>query len=182
MSPRPLSEDELNSGQRQLLAKLTSGARSGFLASAEPAPGGWALPGPFGPMLLAPAVGDPLQALGAVLRFGGHIPDDVRELAIVVTAAACESAYELEHHLPLARAAGIADDALRSVTRGADLDDPLLTAVAAVSRSLAVRGTADPASLDVIEARLGAEGVFELIVLAGYYRLLATVMSAYGIH
>jgi 4-carboxymuconolactone decarboxylase len=178
---RPLSVEELNTEQRRLLAKLRSGARSGFLASFEGAPGEWALPGPFGPMLLAPAVGDPLQALGEAIRYRGCLPDEVRELAIVATASASGSTYELEHHLPLARAAGLPEEVLNAAMQGNELPDPLLAAVSRVSRSLAETGRADPASLDLIGTRLGAPALFELVVLSGYYRLLANVLSVYGI-
>lgn len=181
MSPRPLPLDDLDADQRRLLVKIATGPRSGTLASRVEVPGGWALPGPFGPMLLAPPVGDRLQALGEVLRFGGGLDDGVRELAIVATASACGSAYELAQHVPLARAAGVPDGELEAAARGADPSDPLLAAVARCCSSLVGGRTVDHASLDLLESALGAPGLFELVVLCGYYRLLATVLSVYGI-
>lgn len=181
MPPRPLSVDDLDAEQRRLLADLTRGPRAQFLASHEAAAGSWALPGPFGPMLLAPAVGGPLQALGAAIRYQGVLPEEVRELAIVAVAAACRSSYELDHHLPLARAAGVGDDVLTAAAGGDEIPDRLLGAVAGVSRALAVSGRADAALVDVVETELGPAAAFELVVLAGYYRLLATVLAAYAI-
>lgn len=178
---RTLSVDDLSAEQRKLLATLTNGVRANFLDAAQGTAGTWALPGPFGPMLLAPNIGDPLQFLGAAIRYSGRLPDDVRELAIVAAASACRSVYELEHHLPLARAAGISDDLLEAARLGAKSADPLFDAVVSTSWSLTVDGAAKRGALDVLESRLGDAAVFELVVLVGYYRTLAMVMSVFGI-
>lgn len=181
MPPRRLSVDELDADQRQLLVDLVSGPRADLLASHQAAPGDWALPGPFGPMLLAPTVGGSLQELGAVLRFQGALPEHVRELAIVTTAATCRSSFELDHHLPLARAAGLEQELLAAVASGDDIPDRLLGAVVGISRALAVSGRPDAALVDLVETELGPAATFELVVLAGYYRLLATVLALYAI-
>ena len=180
--PRPPTVDDLDDHQRALLEQLRRGPRADFLAGYEPSPGGWPLPGPFGPMLLSPTVGGALQELGAALRYRSRIPDPVRELAIVTTAVACRSRYELDHHLPLAQAAGVPPEVLAEVVAdGAGAIDPGLGAVVALAQSLARTGTADANALAAVEESLGAETAFELVVLVGYYRMLATILSAYAI-
>ncbi len=180
--PRPPSLDDLDDEQRSLLEKLVSGPRAGFLAEYVPPAGGWPLPGPFGPMLLSPTVGEALQDLGAALRYRSQLPEAVRELAIVTAAVACQSGYELDHHLPLARAAGLAPEVLdRVLAGGADLGDPALSAVAALVGSLVRSGAPSPAGLAAAEGALGAAATFELVVVAGYYRTLATILAAYAI-
>lgn len=178
--PEPLAAATLDPEQRRLLSVLTSGPRAGFLAG-ERSPTGWALPGPFGPMLLAPGTGNPLQALGAALRYAGTLPDATRELAIVTTAATCGSRYELEHHLPLAREAGVPEDLLETVVGGHDCGPHEGAAVVLACRQLARTATVDPAVFSTIEAELGPGQAFELLVLVGYYRLLATVLATYQI-
>lgn len=180
--PRPPSLDDLDDEQRSLVEKLASGPRASFLAEYVPAPGGWPLPGPFGPMLLSPTVGEALQELGASLRYRSRLPDAIRELAIVATAVACQSRYELDHHLPLARAAGLAPDVLdRVLAGGTDLGDPVLSAVAALVGSLVRSGAPSTAGLVAAEEALGEGATFELVVVAGYYRTLATILAAYAI-
>jgi 4-carboxymuconolactone decarboxylase len=178
--PEPLAPSTLDDHQRRLLSEIISGPRAQFLSGASSAQG-WALPGPFGPMLLAPHVGGPLQALGAAVRYGGQLGDAVRELAIVATAAACGSPYELDHHLPLAREAGVAEHILDAVANGRGVPDPAGAAVAEVCRQLTETGTVEEPLFAAVEADLGRAQAFELVVLAGYYRLLATILAAYGI-
>ncbi len=183
--PKPLAEATLDNEQRRLLEAIAGGPRASFLAD-ERSPDGWALPGPFGPMLLAPGVGDPLQALGAALRFRGRLDDATRELVIVATAAACGSRYELDHHLPLARAAGVPDAVLDTVVDDAETESlgeigDVGTAVVRACRELVATGMVDRARVTSLEAGLGRAEAFELLVLVGYYRLLATVIAAYGI-
>lgn len=177
--PDPLTLATLDAEQRQLLAILTSGPRASFLG--ERPPDGWALPGPFGPMLLAPGVGNPLQALGAALRYGGALPDVTRELAIVATAAACGSRYELEHHLPLAREAGVPEELLEIAVADRDGGPHDGAAVVLACRQLARTGTVDLALFSTLEEELGQRQAFELLVLVGYYRILATVLAVYKI-
>lgn len=182
--PEPLAEATLDNEQRRLLEAIAGGPRASFLGT-ERSPLGWALPGPFGPMLLAPNVGGPLQALGAALRYAGRLDAATRELAIVATAAACDSRYELDHHLPLARAAGVPEGALEAVVTGAGAESlgevgHVGKAVVQACRELVATGTLDRARVTSLEAGLGRAGAFELLVLVGYYRLLATVIAAYG--
>jgi 4-carboxymuconolactone decarboxylase len=58
------------------------------------------LAGPFGPMTLAAAVGDSVQALGAALRFATGLSDATREAAILLIAAHHRSEFEWLTHAP----------------------------------------------------------------------------------
>lgn len=181
MPPRPISAEDLDADQRRLRDSIVSGPRSSSLAAFAPKPGEWALPGPFGPMLLDPPVGDALQQLGAAIRYAGVLPDSLRELGIVTTAAACHAAVELNAHLRLARAAGIDDRVLDAVVADEDVPDPVQSAIVQLCRSLAASDRADAALFDKVESAIGRAATFELIVLTGYYRLLATVLALYEI-
>lgn len=182
MSRQLLSADDLDPLQRELREQLVSGPRAGFLAGYVPEPGDWPLPGPFGPMLLSPAVGGALQELGAALRYRSDLPADVREIAVVATAAGCDSTYELEHHVPLAREAGVPEGVIGQVLAGGTaIEDRRLGAAVALSRSLVLGASPDVLALRTLEEDLGAAATFELLVVAGYYRLLATVLAAYEI-
>ena len=64
-----------------------------------------ALVGPFGIMLHAPALGGPLQDLGAAIRYRTSLSAQVREIAILSIAAATDSAFERYAHERVGRAA-----------------------------------------------------------------------------
>ena len=74
----------LNAGQQQLYAAMTGGPRGGGNQPFRLVDETGALTGPFNTMLLQPAVGQALQALGAALRYQGSLPDRARELTTLV--------------------------------------------------------------------------------------------------
>ncbi|HEX3648942.1 MAG TPA: carboxymuconolactone decarboxylase family protein, partial [Pseudonocardiaceae bacterium] len=77
---------ELDDEQQRLYASITDGprARNAF----GMVDGNGALGGPFNAMLLHPPIGDPLQRLGAAIRYGSTLSDRAREMAILMVAAA----------------------------------------------------------------------------------------------
>ena len=70
-----LTEANLNASQQALLETIRSGPRGAQH-------GKLGLVGPFGVWVRAPHVGDPVQALGAALRYGTGLAENVKEVAI----------------------------------------------------------------------------------------------------
>jgi len=86
--PRPdrLRPDQLDGDARALYDELTTGPRA---RGPQPFPitdSNGRLLGPFSAMLLNPAIGRPLQPLGAGLLFGGSLGARSREPAILLVA------------------------------------------------------------------------------------------------
>src|SRR5207247_10706170 len=78
-----------------------------------------AVRGPFASLMHHPALAERAGDLGEFLRFGGTLPGDIRELAILITARSVNQAFEWVAHARLARKEGLADDGLeRARTRG----------------------------------------------------------------
>ncbi|MFC4114910.1 carboxymuconolactone decarboxylase family protein [Nonomuraea zeae] len=98
---------QLSPEARALYEKITSGPRGRFMVDPE---GG--LTGPFNAMLLSPPVGDPLQELGAAIRYRSSLTDRSRELAILVVAGHQDSAFEQAAHEPIARDLGVTEEQL----------------------------------------------------------------------
>ena len=173
-----LPPEALTVEQRRVYDAVIGGprARSGDLADAA-----GALGGPFGPMLLSPAVGDPLQALGAALRYRSGLTDRAREIATLLVADRCHSAYEWASHVVHGRRAGLTDAEIASLTG----DEPALTGIEAVvartALALLADNDLDDAQYTEAEQELGQAALFELVVLVGYYRLLARVLAAFRI-
>ncbi|MGW0804902.1 carboxymuconolactone decarboxylase family protein [Nonomuraea sp. NPDC002799] len=159
---------------RALYDKITSGPRGGFMVDAE---GG--LTGPFNAMLLSPPVGDPLQELGAAIRYRSALTDRARELAILVVAGHQDSAFEQAAHEPIARDLGVTDEQLQALRDGSPLELPDATeaAVLGVARALVANGDLDDAEY----AALGEKELFELTTLVGYYTTLALQLRVFRV-
>lgn len=138
-----------------------------------------ALAGPFNAMLLAPALGNAVQALGAALRFGGALDARLRELVICAISADLDSAYEWYAHSRVAATVGISAAELEHLAEGSvpPTLSPTEHAVLDLTRVL-LRGTAvDDDTHARVLSQVGHAGVVELTVLVGYYRMLAGLLA-----
>ena len=173
--------DKLNEAQRELYDSIVNGprARSAFGLTDEH--GG--LHGPFNAMLLAPQLGLALQALGAAVRFGGTLPDRAREIAILVVAAVRESGFERRAHETIARTFGMEQAVLDHIAalRYDELTDGFERTVANTAERLARVGQLDDHEYAEAQDVLGRDGLFALTTLVGYYSLLATQLSVFGV-
>ncbi|GAA3581709.1 carboxymuconolactone decarboxylase family protein [Nonomuraea rosea] len=165
---------QLSPEARALYEKITSGPRGRFMV--DPAGG---LTGPFNAMLLSPPVGDPLQELGAAIRYRSSLTDRARELAILVVAGHQDSAFEQAAHEPIARDLGVTEEQLQTLRAGSPpaLADPAEAAVVAVARALVAKGDLD----DEEYAVLGERALFELTTLVGYYTTLALQLRVFRV-
>lgn len=174
--PRP---DELTEAQREVHERIVGGPRSGEsafrLADAD-----GRLHGPFNVMLAAPGPGLALSELGAALRFRTSLSDRVREIAILTLSALERSSFEWYAHEAVARRIGMTVEeiaALAACEPAPSFDDVERTVQRAVVQ-LAQGGDLDDAVHGALAAHLGTEGAVELIVLVGYYSMLAVAMRA----
>ncbi len=178
-----LTPGELDEDQRRLYAEITGGPRGRGPRPFELTDGTGALAGPFNAMLLRPAIGSALQALGSAIRYRGSLPARARELAILVVAAHTGSEFEWAAHEAAGRAAGLSEDEMAAIAAGHEpgLADPAERAVVRAARALASAGDLDDAQYRDTLAALGAGGIFELTTLVGYYTTLALQMRVFRV-
>ncbi|HLL65706.1 MAG TPA: carboxymuconolactone decarboxylase family protein [Micromonosporaceae bacterium] len=176
-----LAPEEFDDEQRALHAELTGGPRAGSARLFPLADPHGRLLGPFDAMLRNPAIGQPLQALGARLRYGGQLPDRVRELVILVVAGHWDNSFEAGAHERVGRAAGLTDDELRAARSGAadGFPDPLEAAAVRVADAVLRRGDLSDAEYAELAGVLPAPLLFEVVCLIGYYTTLAWTMRAF---
>ena len=178
----PSRFSELDAPQAALYNKIVTGERSNSLHLSQVSEVGDGLPGPFGPMLLNPPVGDSLQQVGAILRYHGVLEGQFREIVIVVAGGVFDCGYELGAHLPLLRATGLEDRVIDDLLVGNyNSSSHEVALVAKGARSVAEVGFLDDELLNGLTALLKDDGVFELIVIVGYYRILASILATYKI-
>ena len=137
--------------------------------------------GPFASLMHHPALAEKVGDLGEYLRFGGTLPGDVREMAILITARSVNQAYEWVAHARIARTEKLPDDVIERIRTRGDLSTiPARYARAArvVQHVLAYESI--PQDLqDQVKGDLGMPGLMELVTLAGQYRLIAGVLFAF---
>lgn len=173
-----LTPDRLDAEQRRLYDAIVAGPRasSGSLVGPD-----GALRGPFDAMLLAPATGSALQELGAALRYRTTLTPRRREIVTLTVAHLCASRYEWDAHSIHGRAAGLRQDEIGSLRSPspllADATEELLVRI---TRTLLDVGSLPDDVRDEAVRLLGEQQVFELVVLVGYYRLLAGVLAVFG--
>ena len=120
-----------------------------------------------------------VNSLGSCLMFGSSIAARERELVILRVASRGHCAYEIHHHRSLAAVAGL--DA-REIAAALDPADPYPWSAA--DRALLAVADELSAGADVTdEAWAALDGVLEdpqrieLLVLAGFYRMLAGLLN-----
>jgi 4-carboxymuconolactone decarboxylase len=142
-----------------------------------------ALRGPYAPLMHHPPLAERVGDLGEYLRFGSTLPGDVRELAILITARAAGQPYEWTAHAPIARRDGLPEEIVERVRKRTDLGTlPARYAAAARVVQHVLAREAVPRELhDAVAQQYGVSGLVELVVLPGYYGLIAGVLFAFEV-
>jgi alkylhydroperoxidase family enzyme len=179
-----LSPASLGDEQQAVYEALTGGPR----ADGRGGPFGFVdaegrLLGPFNAMLYSPAVGMPLQDLGAALRFRTAFTKREREIATLVVAAHLRSDYEWYAHERLGRRAGLREDELDALREGRApmLGDARERLVHEAARQLVAENDLADAVYAEAVATLGRPAVVELVTLVGYYAALATQLRVFRV-
>jgi 4-carboxymuconolactone decarboxylase len=188
---RRLAPHELDEHQRAVYDAIIGSRRSGGPQRFRLTDDDGRLEGPFNAFLLQPALGDRLQALGSAIRFSTSLTDRAREIAILVVAAHWRSEFEQFAHEPIGRAAGLTDDELAVIRRGAtdDIDpaaraiwaDPADRLVVHLAQSLVRDGDVDDDTYAAAIDQLGEAGLFEVLTLVGYYAALALQLRVFRV-
>ncbi|MEU4222196.1 carboxymuconolactone decarboxylase family protein [Actinoplanes sp. NPDC026623] len=178
-----LSPAELDDDQRAVYDAVTGGRRAQGPQLFRLVDADGALEGPFNAFLLQPRLGFAVQALGEAVRYETSLSDRAREIAILVTAAHADSAFERYAHEALGRHAGLTDDELGALRDGRfeALADEAERLVAETVHALCARGDLDDDEYRAAAGVLGPAGVFELVTLAGYYLALALQLRVFRV-
>lgn len=177
-----LTPDALDDAQQSVYDGIAGGDRAKGVQHFPLTAGDGSLNGPFGIMLHAPHLGNPLQQLGSAIRYGTSLSARIREIAILMVAQATGSAFEAWAHEPVGRAAGLTDAELKALARG-DFTSPDPVEQASVEL---VAYVLDGAALDdevyaALASHLGERPMIEVIALVGYYRTLADLMQVFDV-
>lgn len=138
------------------------------------------LGGPFDPWIESPVLGAILSNLGYFHRFQSSLNRRQIELAILVTAAHWQAAFEWWAHEPMARDAGLTDSIIQAIKhrKPMRLCDPLDQLAWEIAGALQHNQRLSTELYQQAVAGFGRPGVIELISLCGYYTTIAMILNA----
>ncbi len=175
--PSELSED-----QKALYADMKKGISSNFSLFQTIREDG-ALMGPWNPWLHEPAIGKAIWDLTLAMTAGATLPDNVRQIVILVVGARFDAAYELYAHIAVAEHEGMTPQRLATLV--ADLKPDDLAPEESVAFDVAYRlvrgGTLPEPLYRLAITTFGQHGANEMFYLVGLYSLVSTTLNAYNV-
>ena len=178
----PIPPQELTPEQRRLYDMLRTGIAEQFQGFRTAREDG-ALLGPFNPWLHEPRIGRAVWELTEAVSARGALPDNVRQVAILVTGARFKSAYELYAHVRVAREKGLAQDKIATITAGqrpADLS-PEEAVIYDAAGALNAGGVLPRPVYDRVVSAFGHGGIAELIHLVGLYAMVCITLNGFDV-
>ena len=166
-----IEEDEMNEGQRALLAALRAGPRGQSITPR----------GPFAAWMHAPEFGELAQRLGAHCRFRTKLPPRLSEFAILCTARTWRAQYEWYAHGPMAEKAGVKPKTIADLKAGrepksAPKDE---RAIYAFVQELYKTRRVSNAAYKRVHSLLGDAAMVELVGILGYYALISMTLNVF---
>jgi alkylhydroperoxidase family enzyme len=173
---------DLTPEQKVLYEDMRKGMASNFNAFKAVTENG-ALMGPWNPWLHEPIIGKAIWDLTLALTAQASLPDNVRQLVILVVGARYDAAYEIYAHIAVAEHEGMKPERLASLT--ADVKPADLTPQESAAFDIAyklVRGGTLPEPLYALAVEtFGQHGANELFYLVGLYSLVSVTLNAYNV-
>ena len=173
---------DLTPEQKTLYDDMRKGIASNFNAFKVEREDG-ALMGPWNPWLHEPAIGKAIWDLTLAMTAGASLPDNVRQIVILVVGARFDAAYEIYAHIAVAEREGMT--AARLATLVADVKPGDLAADESIAYDVAfalVRGGTLPEPLYRLAVEtFGQHGANELFYLVGLYSLVSTTLNAFNV-
>lgn len=138
--------------------------------------------GPYSALMHCPQLAERVAALGEHLRFQAVLPDDKKELAILCAARAGECRFEWAVHEPLARQAGTRPEAIESLRTGESSRlEPEESIIIELVTSLINKKCLPESIFNKALDSFNQDEIIELVTIAGFYQLLAFVISAFDV-
>lgn len=112
------------------------------------------------------------------VRDGSTLPTRLLELAILSTALAIGSRYEIVQHLIAAERAGVSAEEIEHLRAG-ELSSfaPLERSVVTYARQVSITRNVDESTFQDLVGSLGVAGTVELAVAVGWYQLVAAIVE-----
>jgi 4-carboxymuconolactone decarboxylase len=162
----PIPADQMSPAQKQVAEAIMTGPRK-------------SIGGPFNAWLRSPELADRLQKVGEYIRFHTSLDHRLNEFAILITAQEWGSQYEWYAHYQLALKAGLDPKIAAELAEGKRpsgmKDDEAI--VYDFSTELHHKHNVEDATYKAAVAKLGEQGIMDLIAVNGYYDLVSMTLN-----
>jgi 4-carboxymuconolactone decarboxylase len=139
--------------------------------------------GPFNAMLFSPEIGGAFLALQVAEEKHTALSERVRQVVILSVGSVGKAPYELYAHSAVERKAGLSHPAVRALAGGQPSDE--LTGEERLAqrftRQLTAERRVEDALYQAASAAFGDKGVVDMIVLAGCYQVVCSVLNAFEV-
>jgi 4-carboxymuconolactone decarboxylase len=162
----PLPAGKMTEAQRKAAAEMIAGPRKG-------------VKGPFIPLLRSPELMDRLQKVGEYLRFQSSLEQRISELVMLIVSREWTQHFEWFVHVPLGRKAGISEDTIAALAEGrrpSRMSEDEELAYDFCAELLRNKGVSETTYRRAV-AKLGENGVIDMIGVAGYFTTVSMVMN-----
>jgi hypothetical protein len=173
---------DLSPQQKPLYDDMKAGIQSKFNDFVAVAADG-ALMGPWNPWLHEPMIGKAIWDLTKAMSMQASLPDPVRQVAILVTGAHFDAAYEIYAHVAMAEREKMPAKRLSQLCaniRPDDLSDEEGVAYD-VAFALVNGGVLPEPCYRLAVATFGQHGANELIYLVGLYCLVSMTLNGFNV-
>lgn len=178
-----ISPAELTDEQKPIYDDMKAGIESTFNVFQAIRQEDGALMGPWNPWLQEPKIGKAIWELTKIMSMQATLPPKAREIAILVTGAHFNSAYEIYAHVAVAEHKGIDEEQLSTLVAGVkptglqgEEEVAYDVAHALVTGSVLPRPT-----YDMAVRTFGRKGAHELIYLVGLYCLVSMTLNGFNV-
>lgn len=182
-----IAPKDLTADQKPLYEDMKKGIGSNFNVFITIAPDGTpeagALMGPWNPWLHEPRIGKAIWDFTKAMTMEATLADPVRQIAILVTGAHFNAAYEIYAHIAIAEKEHMSEARLATLVSGSRPSD--LTKEEGVAYDLTfalVNGGVLPEPIYRLAVEtFGQHGANELIYLVGLYALVSTTLNGFNV-
>jgi 4-carboxymuconolactone decarboxylase len=140
---------------------------------------GYALRGPWHPLLRSPDLMGRILELSDYLRFNSALPARLSEFVILMTAREWSQQYEWQAHHPLALKGGLKPEIAQAVADGrrpAGMAEDETAVYDLIWELLHNKAVSDETYAKAL-ARFGEQGVVDAVTLSGYYTTIAMILN-----
>ena len=139
--------------------------------------------GPLRVWLNNPGLARSAQTVGAYARYGTCLSKGLSELAIIVTGRVWSSAFEWEHHAPLAIEGGIDPKHVETISLGKKptFDNPEENAVFDFAAEANILKNVSDNTYKKLVDLLGENAAIDIVGICGYYSLISMTLNVFRV-